>query len=174
MVATLVELDRAQKLAQRIGAARPRYGFHDVVGTSPALLRALGIAKQAATVDSTVLITGESGSGKEIVAQAIHTSSARAAEPFIGLNVAALSRELLEEELFGYERGAFPGARSEGSLGKLELAGAGTVLLDEIGECRSTSRPSSCASCRSGSSSASAARPSAPFRRASSRRRTAI
>ena len=134
MVATLVELDRAQKIAQRIGAARPRYGFHDVVGTSPALLRAVGIARQAANIESTVLITGESGTGKEIIAQAIHTSGARAAEPFIGLNVAALPRELLEAELFGYERGAFTGARSEGNLGKFELAGAGTILLDEIGE----------------------------------------
>jgi transcriptional regulator with PAS, ATPase and Fis domain len=134
IVTTLVELDRAQKLAQRIGASRPRYGFHDVVGSSPALLRAVGIARQASTIDSTVLITGESGTGKEIIAQAIHTSGARAAEPFIGLNVAALPRELLEAELFGYDRGAFTGARSEGNLGKFELAGAGTILLDEIGE----------------------------------------
>ena len=134
IVATLVELDRAQKIAQRIGAARPRYGFHDVVGTSPALLRAMTIARQAATVDSTVLITGESGTGKEIIAQAIHTSGARAAEPFIGLNVAALPRELLEAELFGYDRGAFTGARAEGNLGKFELAAGGTILLDEIGE----------------------------------------
>jgi transcriptional regulator with PAS, ATPase and Fis domain len=129
-----VELDRAQKLAQRIGASRPRYGFHDVVGSSPSLLRAVGIARQAATIDSTVLITGESGTGKEIIAQAIHTAGARAAEPFIGLNVAALPRELLESELFGYDRGAFTGARSDGNLGKFELAAGGTILLDEIGE----------------------------------------
>jgi transcriptional regulator with PAS, ATPase and Fis domain len=134
VVTTLVELDRAQKIAQRIGASRPRYGFQDVVGSSPSLLRAVAIARQAASVDSTVLITGESGTGKEIIAQAIHTSGARAAEPFVGLNVAALPRELLEAELFGYERGAFTGARSEGNLGKFELAGTGTILLDEIGE----------------------------------------
>ena len=134
VVATLVELDRAQKIAQRIGASRPRYAFHDVVGTSPALLRAVAIARQAATIDSTVLITGESGTGKEIVAQAIHTCGVRAAEPFVGLNVAALPRELLEAELFGYERGAFTGARSDGNLGKFELAAGGTILLDEIGE----------------------------------------
>src|SRR6185312_9593252 len=77
---------------------------------------------------------GESGTGKEIIAQAIHTAGARAAEPFVGVNVAALPRELLEAELFGYERGAFTGARSDGNLGKFELAGAGTILLDEIGE----------------------------------------
>ena len=134
IVVTLVELDRAQKIAQRIGAARPRYGFHDVVGATPALLRAVNVARQAATVESTVLITGESGTGKEIIAQAIHTSGARAAEPFIGINVAALPRELLEAELFGYERGAFTGARNDGNLGKFELAGSGTILLDEIGD----------------------------------------
>ena len=128
------ELDRAQKLAQRIGATRPRYGFHDVIGKSEPLQRAIAVARQAATIDATVLITGESGTGKEIIAQAIHTAGARAAEPFVGLNVAALPRELLEAELFGYERGAFTGARSEGNVGKLELAGTGTLLLDEIGE----------------------------------------
>jgi transcriptional regulator with PAS, ATPase and Fis domain len=134
MVATLVELDRAQKLAQRITGARPRYGFNDIVGTSPPLVNAIAIAKQAAAVDSTVLITGESGTGKEIVAQAIHSAGPRAAEPFVGINVAALPRELLEAELFGYDRGAFTGARAEGNVGKFELAGAGTILLDEIGE----------------------------------------
>jgi len=133
-VATLVELDRAQKLAQRIGAARPRYNFADVVGTSPPLLNAVSIAKQAAAVDSTVLITGESGTGKEIIAQAIHTAGSRTGEPFVGVNVAAIPRELLEAELFGYDRGAFTGARAEGNAGKFEQAGAGTILLDEIGE----------------------------------------
>jgi transcriptional regulator with PAS, ATPase and Fis domain len=134
VVATLVELDRAQKLAQRIAATRPRYGFHDVVGTSEALRQALALAKQAAAIDANVLITGESGTGKEIIAQAIHTSGARANEPFVGINCAALPRDLLEAELFGYERGAFTGAKNEGNLGKFELAGQGTILLDEIGE----------------------------------------
>ncbi len=134
MVATLVELDRAQKLAQRIGAARPRYSFNDVVGTSPPILAAVAVAKQAAAIDSTVLITGESGTGKEIMAQAIHTGGARTGEPFVGVNVAAIPRELLEAELFGYDRGAFTGARAEGNAGKFEQAGQGTILLDEIGE----------------------------------------
>jgi transcriptional regulator with PAS, ATPase and Fis domain len=134
MVATIVELDRAQKLAQRIGAARPRYSFNDVVGTSPPILAAVAIAKQAAAIDSTVLITGESGTGKEIMAQAIHTGGSRTGEPFVGVNVAAIPRELLEAELFGYDRGAFTGARAEGNAGKFEQAGSGTILLDEIGE----------------------------------------
>jgi sigma-54 dependent transcriptional regulator, acetoin dehydrogenase operon transcriptional activator AcoR len=134
MVATLIEMDRAQRLALRITNARPRYGFHDVVGTSSALAEALRLCRQAATVDANVLITGESGTGKEVLAQSIHTGGSRSSEAFVGINCAALPRELLEAELFGYERGAFTGARSEGAVGKFEQAGDGTLLLDEIGD----------------------------------------
>ncbi len=142
LVITLSELERAQRIAQRIGGTRARYELTDLVGSSPALLRALVVARQAAASDSNVLLTGEAGTGKEVVAQAIHTASARAAEPFLGLHVAALPRDLLEAELFGYETageragGEGGEARSarEGSAGKLELAGAGTLLLDEVGE----------------------------------------
>jgi transcriptional regulator with PAS, ATPase and Fis domain len=81
-----------------------------------------------------VLITGESGTGKEVIAQAIHTAGPRANEPFIGVNCAAVPRDLLEAELFGYEKGAFTGARSEGNPGKFEMAAGGTILLDEIGD----------------------------------------
>ena len=133
-VATLVELDRAQRMALRITGTRPRYGFHDVIGDSTSIAEALRMCRQAATVDANVLITGESGTGKEVLAQAIHTGSARANEPFVGINCAALPRELLEAELFGYERGAFTGARAEGAVGKFEQAGEGTLLLDEIGD----------------------------------------
>ena len=133
-VATLVELDRAQKIAQRLSATRARYGFHDIIGTSASLHVAIAMAKRAANADASVLITGESGTGKEVIAQAIHTAGPRATEPFVGINVAALPRELLEAELFGYEKGAFTGARSEGNPGKFELAGEGTILLDEIGD----------------------------------------
>jgi len=133
-VATLVELDRAQRLAQRVTAARPRYVLSDVLGDSAQIRQAIHVAKQAAAVDASVLITGESGTGKEVFAQAIHTSGARASEPFVGVNCAAVPRELLEAELFGYERGAFTGARTEGNLGKFELAGEGTILLDEVGD----------------------------------------
>ncbi len=134
VVATLVELDRAQRIAARITQARPRYSFRDVIGESPVMLEAKRLAQQAASVDANVLITGESGTGKEVLAQSIHTGGARAGQPFVGINCAALPRDLLEAELFGYERGAFTGARSEGMLGKLEVAGHGTLLLDEIGD----------------------------------------
>ena len=133
-VTTLVELDRARKFAQRIVATRARYGFHDIVGGSASLQSAVALARRAATIDANVLVTGESGTGKEVLAQAIHASGPRANEPFIGVNCAAVPRELLEAELFGYEKGAFTGARSEGNPGKFELAAGGTILLDEIGD----------------------------------------
>ncbi|HEX8789793.1 MAG TPA: sigma 54-interacting transcriptional regulator, partial [Polyangiaceae bacterium] len=133
-VATLVELDRAQKIAQRLSATRARYGFHDIVGTSPSLQTAITMARRAAQIDANVLITGESGTGKEVIAQAIHTAGPRANEPFIGVNCAAVPRDLLEAELFGYEKGAFTGARTEGNPGKFEAAAGGTILLDEIGD----------------------------------------
>jgi transcriptional regulator with PAS, ATPase and Fis domain len=133
-VATIVELDRAQKIAARLSAARARYGFHDVVGKSPGLQSAIALARRASNIDANVLVTGESGTGKEVLAQAIHTAGPRVNEPFIGVNCAAVPRDLLEAELFGYEKGAFTGARSEGNPGKFELAAGGTILLDEIGD----------------------------------------
>ncbi|MEO8875675.1 MAG: sigma 54-interacting transcriptional regulator [Polyangiaceae bacterium] len=133
-VFTLVELERAQKIAQKVVASRSRYTFKDVVGDSPPLRAAIAVAMQATTIDANVLITGESGTGKEVVAQAIHSAGPRSQEPFVGLNCAALPHDLLEAELFGYERGAFTGARAEGNVGKFELAAGGTILLDEIGD----------------------------------------
>jgi transcriptional regulator with PAS, ATPase and Fis domain len=132
VVATLVEYERAQKMAQKLVGPRSRYTFSDLRGQDPALREALEIARRAAAVDASVLIVGESGTGKELLAQAIHAGGPRAKEPFVAINCAALPRELLEAELFGYERGAFTGARAEGSVGKFELASDGTILLDEI------------------------------------------
>jgi transcriptional regulator with PAS, ATPase and Fis domain len=133
-VVTLVELDRAQKMAQRLSATRARYGFHDIIGKSSSLQAAVAMARRAATIDANVLINGESGTGKEVIAQAIHTAGPRSNEPFIGVNCAAVPRDLLEAELFGYEKGAYTGARAEGNPGKFELAAGGTILLDEIGD----------------------------------------
>jgi len=133
-VVTLSELKRVQSIAQRLVGSVARYSFGDIVGRSPLLRRRLQLAEAAARSDSSVLITGESGTGKEVLAQSIHNASARAGGPFVGINCSAIPRELLESELFGYEGGAFTGARRGGQPGKFELAEGGTILLDEIGE----------------------------------------
>jgi len=103
------------------------------ISGSPRMIRLREIARQVAETDVPVLILGESGVGKEVIARFIHAHSGRGDQPFIKVNCAALPHDLLESELFGYERGAFTGAFSE-KPGKFELAGKGTILLDEIGE----------------------------------------
>ncbi len=111
-----------------------RYTFDSIVGDS----RVMGLLKKtalkAAATKLPVLITGESGTGKEMFAQAIHHASPRRLQPFIRINCAAIPRDLLEAELFGYEKGAFTGAQAAGKPGKFELAHRGTIFLDEIGE----------------------------------------
>ncbi|SEU28340.1 sigma-54 interaction domain-containing protein [Stigmatella erecta] len=134
VVATLQELASAQRLAHKLTGAQARFTFEDLLGEDPAFLACLKDARQAARSDVPILITGESGTGKELLAQAIHRASPSAASPFVGINMAAFPRELLESELFGYERGAFTGARAGGNPGKFELADRGTLLLDEIGD----------------------------------------
>ncbi len=133
-VATFTEMKRAQSLAQRIVGSEARFSLGDIVGRSGELRRRLQLAEAAARSDSSVLITGESGTGKELFAQAIHNAGPRAAGPFVGINCSAIPRELLESELFGYEAGAFTGAKKGGHPGKFELAEGGTILLDEIGD----------------------------------------
>jgi DNA-binding NtrC family response regulator len=104
-----------------------------IAGASPAMQKVIGVAERAAAAQATVLLLGESGCGKEVLARYIHGQSARARGPFVAVNCASLSRELLESELFGHERGAFTGAvRSK--PGRLEQAERGTLFLDEIGE----------------------------------------
>jgi transcriptional regulator with PAS, ATPase and Fis domain/tetratricopeptide (TPR) repeat protein len=134
LVATFTELGRATRLAQRMVGSTARYSFADLAGRSPALRRVLALAEAAASSDASVLLTGESGTGKEVLAQAIHNAGPRAAGPFVAVNCAAIPRDLLESELFGYESGAFTGARKGGRPGKFELADNGTILLDEIGD----------------------------------------
>jgi len=105
-----------------------------IIGESAPIQEVKEKALLAAKTSSTILITGESGTGKEVIAYFIHQSSQRANGPFIKVNCASIPPELFESELFGYEQGAFTGARSKGKLGKFEMAHGGTILLDEIGE----------------------------------------
>ncbi len=111
-----------------------RYTFSQIIGTSTYLQQVVTICKKVAKNNSTILLSGETGTGKEMLAQAIHQDSPRAAGPFVAVNCAAIPSELVESELFGYEEGAFTGAKKGGGPGKFELASGGTVFLDEIGD----------------------------------------
>ncbi|MCL5965939.1 MAG: sigma 54-interacting transcriptional regulator [Deltaproteobacteria bacterium] len=111
-----------------------RYTFASIVGSGPAISAAKEEARRASRTDSTVLLRGETGTGKELFAHAIHAAGARRSGPFIKLNCAAVPAELLESELFGYEEGAFTGAKKGGKPGKFEMAEGGTFFLDEIGD----------------------------------------
>ncbi len=110
-----------------------RYGFENIIGHSKSLLRVLEMAARVAQHDSTVLISGETGTGKELLARAIHYNSRRRNQPFITINCGAIPKDLIEAELFGYARGAFTGANAN-KPGRVELADGGTLFLDEIGE----------------------------------------
>src|SRR5499433_47929 len=120
---------------------RPRYNerddrdrqFDHIVGNSPALESVLAEVERVAPTDSTVLVFGETGTGKELIAPAIHNLSARCGRPFVTLNCAAIPFDLLESELFGHEKGAFTGAVAQ-KIGRFELAHTGTLFLDEIGD----------------------------------------
>ncbi|MBX6394920.1 MAG: sigma-54-dependent transcriptional regulator [Alicyclobacillaceae bacterium] len=125
------ELDRARRLIRKLEA---KYTFEDILGESPAFLAAVRLARAAAQTPATVLLRGESGTGKELFAHAIHNESERRYHQFIRVNCAALSQTLLESELFGYEEGAFTGAKRGGKKGLFEEASGGTIFLDEIGE----------------------------------------
>src|SRR5215467_5386046 len=126
-----------QQLEKRVqslrGALEERFGFETIQGRSPAFTTALGQAKKVAPTDTTVLLTGASGTGKEVLARAIHQGSTRADGPFVAINCAALPETLIESELFGHERGAFTGA-DRLKRGRFELAAGGTLFLDEVGE----------------------------------------
>ena len=108
-------------------------GSEQIIGSSPALERVLEQVEFVAPTDSTVLIEGETGTGKELIAHAIHNSSSRRGRPFVKLNCAAIPLDLLESELFGHERGAFTGAIAQ-KIGRFELADKGTLFLDEVGD----------------------------------------
>jgi DNA-binding NtrC family response regulator len=110
-----------------------RYSVHDVITKNPRMQEILNLAAEVASLRSTVLIQGESGSGKELIARAIHNSGDRAPKPFVAVSCAALAETLLESELFGHEKGAFTGAAQQ-RRGKFEMADGGTIFLDEIGD----------------------------------------
>lgn len=130
----LRSIERVQKLVNRMTGARARLTFSNVVGESMTVKEAIRLARLAAQSNSTVLLRGETGTGKEIFAQSIHNSSARADGPFVAINCAAIPRELINTELFGYEGGSFTGADRQGRSGKFEQAHGGTLFLDEIGD----------------------------------------
>jgi propionate catabolism operon transcriptional regulator len=123
---------RAQRKGQRRHVTRHR--FDDLLGADSTFERVRALARRYAATDLTVLVTGETGTGKELFAQSLHAASARAGRPFVALNCSALPEPLLESELFGYEEGAFTGARRGGKAGLFEAAHTGTLFLDEIGD----------------------------------------
>jgi propionate catabolism operon transcriptional regulator len=111
-----------------------QYTYKDISGHSDIIIKTINDAKMYARSDASILIIGETGTGKELFAQSIHNSSSRNNKPFVSINCGALPESLLDSELFGYEQGAFTGASKEGKLGLFELAHTGTIFLDEIGE----------------------------------------
>jgi DNA-binding NtrC family response regulator len=124
--------DLSQTEASRPFAASPEGGSYGIIGQSPGLRDLYAVLDRVADTPTTVLVTGESGTGKELVARALHENSGRRDKPFIKVNCAAIPRDLMESELFGYERGAFTGAVGS-KPGRFELASGGTLFLDEIG-----------------------------------------
>jgi formate hydrogenlyase transcriptional activator len=112
---------------------RPENGFDEIIGNSPALEFVLAEVERVAPTDSTVIVLGETGTGKELIARAIHNISARCGRPFVKLNCSAIPFDLLESELFGHEKGAFTGAIAQ-EIGRFEMADTGTLFLDEIGD----------------------------------------
>lgn len=133
VVATFRDFREAQKLAYQIVTTQEMMGFNDIIGESKAIREVTVKAAKIARSNSTVLILGESGTGKEVFARAIHSDSGHGHKPFVPINCGAIPEHLLESELFGYEEGAFTGARRGGKPGKFELANGGTIFLDEIG-----------------------------------------
>jgi propionate catabolism operon transcriptional regulator len=127
-----IELQLRKRLHQ--SGLEAKYKLTDIIGKTEEIMEAKELARKFAETESTVLITGESGTGKELFAQGIHVASHRSSGPFVAVNCAVLPENLLESELFGYDKGAFTGALKDGKPGLFEHAHGGTLLLDEIGE----------------------------------------
>lgn len=128
------EITKSGRQAQRMHGTEAKLTFNDLIGQNKKLLASVHLGQVAAKSNSHVLLLGESGTGKDVLAQAIHNESNRRNGPFIALNCGAIPRELMASELFGYADGAFTGAKRGGNPGKFELADGGTIFLDEIGE----------------------------------------
>ncbi|MFB3924997.1 MAG: sigma-54-dependent Fis family transcriptional regulator [Syntrophales bacterium] len=128
------EIKRARTLVTKMMGAKAKFYFEDIIGRNSGFQATLRQAQLASQSNSNVLLLGESGTGKDILAQAIHNGSSRKDGPYVAINCAAIPRDLITSELFGYSDGAFTGSRRGGSRGKFELAEGGTIFLDEIGE----------------------------------------
>ncbi|SFB26273.1 Transcriptional regulator of acetoin/glycerol metabolism [Clostridium frigidicarnis] len=134
IVITFREVKHVHKLVNKLVGYKASYTFDDIITINDKMKDLIFFGKKAAKSDCNILIEGESGTGKELIAQSIHNFSNRKKGPFVAVNCASIPRELVESELFGYEKGAFTGASKEGHPGKFELADGGTIFLDEIGE----------------------------------------
>jgi transcriptional regulator with PAS, ATPase and Fis domain len=134
MVNSIREMHKVYGLINKYTGANARYTFDDIVAQSKSMKNLISFTKKVSNSPSTVLLEGESGTGKEVLAQAIHNYSSRRDNGFIAINCAAIPESLIESELFGYDEGAFTGAKKGGQPGKFELANTGTIFLDEIGD----------------------------------------
>lgn len=134
MVIVFKEIQKVYNLVNKYSGRRAIYNFQDIIGESKEIKNVIRYAKTISSSPSTVLIEGESGTGKELLAQSIHNYGDRRNNSFIAVNCGAIPKSLIESELFGYEEGAFTGAKRGGCAGKFELANGGTLFLDEIGE----------------------------------------
>lgn len=134
MVNSLREMHKVYGLINKYTGANARYTFDDIVAQSQSMKSLISFCKKISSSPSTVLLEGESGTGKEVLAQAIHNHSDRKDNGFVAINCAAIPETLIESELFGYDEGAFTGAKMGGQPGKFELANTGTIFLDEIGD----------------------------------------
>ncbi|MBC2722410.1 MAG: sigma-54-dependent Fis family transcriptional regulator [Desulfosporosinus sp.] len=128
------EINRTRKLVQRMSGLEAKLTFKDILGKNEMFLKTVELAQNAARSHSNILLLGESGTGKDVFAQAIHNASQSSHGPFVAINCGAMPRELISSELFGYVDGAFTGAKRGGNPGKFEMAEGGTIFLDEIGE----------------------------------------
>ena len=133
-VITFREMGEVGRLVDGAIGVQRTFSFDDLIGESAVVKKCVELARIASSTDSNTLIQGETGTGKEVFAQAVHNASRFADGPFLAVNCAALPRDLIESELFGYNEGAFTGASKNGRLGKFELASGGTLFLDEIGD----------------------------------------